>query len=175
MYRRPEPRDAAWPAVTGHPGSVPLFANALDVHVDLRHGYVDRPLHFELHRLLEVVRDLRYADAVLDDDEDLDAEPIFHLDHLDAAIDVPSVQQLGHAVPQPTRGHSGNAVAAQRRVGGDGGDGGGKDLDPAPLAGLDEGGGGLRGHGKPMVQSPSAHPRNHAGICLLYTSPSPRD
>src|SRR5438046_1040890 len=130
----------------GGQGSGALFANALNVDVDLDDGHVDRPLDLELHGLLEVVRDLRDADAVLDDDVHVDDQALVGLLDVDALVHVLAAQQLREPIAQAPRGHAADAVAARGGVAGDGGYGRGKNLDPAPLPGLDQGGRGLRGH-----------------------------
>src|SRR5258708_16001158 len=78
-----------------------LFANALDVHVDLRDRHVDRPFHLEFDRLLQVAGHLRDANPVLDDDPQLDAETALDLDHPAALVAIFPTYQLPHPITQP--------------------------------------------------------------------------
>src|SRR5437879_3364813 len=86
--------------------SAPLFLDALDVHVDLHNRDVHRPLDLELDRLLKVVGDLGDAHPVLHDHVQVDGEPTLDLEHVGAAIHALPAQQLRHAVPESSRGHS---------------------------------------------------------------------
>src|SRR6266851_1818928 len=127
--------------------SAALLADALHVDVDLDDGHVDGALDLELHRVLEVVRDLRDPYPVLDDDVDVDHQAFLGLDDVDALVHVLAAQQFGEPVAQAAAGHAADAVAARGRVARDGGDRRREHLDAAPLPGLDErGGGGLGGH-----------------------------
>src|SRR5436309_5303789 len=71
-----------------------LFANALNVDVDLDDGHVDGSLDLELDGLLQVVRHLRDPDAVLHDHVHVDGQAVLELEDVDALVHVLAAQQL---------------------------------------------------------------------------------
>src|SRR5207244_12374378 len=96
------------------PSLTPFFPDALDVDIDLHHRHVDGSFHGKLHSLLEVVGDLGYSDAVLDDHIHVDRQPAFHLGHLHPSIDVLPVQQLREPVSHAARRHAADHGATHR-------------------------------------------------------------
>src|SRR6202011_3138980 len=102
--------------------ATPADMDTLDVDVDFH----DRESEGALDRIPdgvpEVVGHLRDPRAVLHDDVQRNAEPtLTHLD-LDAPMQFVAVQALGQAISQAAGSHGDNAVAARRRMPGNGGD-----------------------------------------------------
>jgi len=101
--------------------ATPADVDTLDVDVDFHDWEAQGPLDRISDGVREVVSNFRDPGAVFDDDVKRDGDSIVtHLD-LDATVQFVAVQALGQSVSQAAGSHCHDAVAARRRMTGNGG------------------------------------------------------